>query len=132
MSLRVTVYTDGGTRGDCAAAVITGPGGDVLDESSIPLASVTNNVAGYRAALLGLERAGALGATAVSLVMDSELVVNQVTGRYRVRAPDLVPLHRATQEALARFGEWSVHHVRRADHAVALAGAREFTGRDAL
>jgi ribonuclease HI len=116
--LRVTVYTDGGTRGNSAAAVITGAGGEILDEASAQVGTVTKNVAEYRAALLGLERAGALGATAVSLVMDSELVVNQLTGRYRVRAPDLVPLHRATQEALARFDEWSVNHVRRADQAV--------------
>lgn len=115
MTLRVTVYTDGGARGQGAAAVITGPGGEILDEAAVPLGTVTTNVGEYRAALLGLERARALGATAVSLVMASELVVNQLSGRYRVRAPDLVPLHRATHQALARFGEWSVDHARRAD-----------------
>jgi ribonuclease HI len=129
VTLRVTVYTDGDARDGSAAAVITGAGGEVLDEAMVPLGPVTKNVAEYRAALLGLERAGALGATVVALVIDSELVVNQLTGRYRVRAPDLVPLHRQTQLALARFHEWSVNHVRRMDRT--RPAPREFTGHDA-
>ena len=63
----------------------------------------TNNVAEYRALLLGLERARALGATEVEVVNDSELVAKQVDGAYKVKHPDLKPLHRAALDALAAF-----------------------------
>ena len=89
--MRVTVHVDGGARGNpgpaAAAAVITDAGGDVLDEASVRLGETTNNVAEYRGLALGLERARQLGARELDIVMDSELVVNQVHGRYRVAAP---------------------------------------------
>jgi ribonuclease HI len=119
--VRVTVHADGGARGNpgpaAAAAVITGPDGAVLDEASARLGETTNNVAEYRALALGLERARALGATAVDVVMDSELVVNQVQGHYRVRSADLAPLHHAAMDALAGFRTWTIRAVRRAENA---------------
>ena len=78
------------------------------------LGDTTNNVAEYRGLLLGLERARALGATEVDVVMDSELVVNQLNGRYRVRSADLAPLHKAAADALAGFAAWTIRAVRRA------------------
>jgi ribonuclease HI len=117
--MRVAVHTDGGARGNpgpaAAAAVLSAPG--VHDESSVRLGETTNNVAEYRGLLLGLERARALGATEVDVVMDSELVVNQVNGRYRVRSKELAPLHRAARDALAGFAGWTIRAVRRADNA---------------
>jgi ribonuclease HI len=119
--MRVTVHVDGGARGNpgpaAAAAVISGPAGELLDEAAVRLGRATNNVAEYLGLLLGLERAAALGASQVDVVGDSELIVNQVKGRYRVRHPDLVPLHQAAAQALQGFDAWSIRAVPRADNA---------------
>ena len=99
--MQVVVHVDGGARGNpgpaAAAAVVSTPDGRVLDESAVTLGHATNNVAEYRGLLLGLERAAALGASAVDVVNDSELVAHQVNGRYKVKHPDMKPLH---QQAL--------------------------------
>jgi ribonuclease HI len=121
--VRVTVHVDGGARGNpgpaAAAAVVTGPDGEVLDEATEVLGRTTNNVAEYRGLLLGIERARALGATEVDVVNDSELVAHQVNGRYRVKHPDMVPLHRAATEALRGFERWTLKPVPRALNAEA-------------
>ena len=121
--MRVTVHVDGGARGNpgpaAAAAVVTGPDGEVLDEATEVLGRTTNNVAEYRGLLLGIERARALGATEVDVVNDSELVAHQVNGRYRVKHPDMVPLHRAATEALRGFERWTLKPVPRALNAEA-------------
>ena len=121
--MRVTVHVDGGSRGNpgpaAAAAVVRDEDGRVIDEAHRILGVATNNVAEYRGLLLGLERARALGATEVRVVNDSELVAHQVNGRYKVKHPDMKPLH---AEALARLGEfetWSVRSVPRAENAEA-------------
>jgi tryptophan 2,3-dioxygenase/ribonuclease HI len=115
--VRFVVHVDGGARGNpgpaAAAAVISEPDGDVVDEQAIALGRATNNVAEYRALLLGLERARALGASEVEIVNDSELVANQVTGRYQVRSRDLAPLHAEVMRALDGFDRWSIQAVRR-------------------
>src|SRR3954470_9594725 len=91
-AVKVVVHVDGGARGNpgpaAAAAVISSPDGDVLDEASEFLGVATNNVAEYRGLLLGLARAKALGADEIEVVNDSELVAKQVTGEYRVKHPD--------------------------------------------
>jgi ribonuclease HI len=119
--VKVTVHVDGGARGNpgpaAAAAVITGPGGEVLDEAAERLGVATNNVAEYRGLLLGLERARALGATEVEVVNDSELVAKQVNGAYKVKHPDMKPLHAAALEALSGFDGWSLRSVPRARNA---------------
>jgi ribonuclease HI len=121
--VKVVVHVDGGARGNpgpaAAAAVVSAPDGRVLDEAATVLGETTNNVAEYRALLLGLERARALGAAEVEVVNDSELVAKQVTGAYRVKHPDLIPLHRAALEALGAFDSWSVRSVPRHDNAAA-------------
>jgi ribonuclease HI len=121
--VKVVVHVDGGARGNpgpaAAAAVVSTPDGQVLDESARLLGETTNNVAEYRALLLGLERARDLGADEVEVVNDSELVARQVTGDYRVKHPDLVPLHRAAMEALRRLRAWSIRSVPRAENAAA-------------
>ncbi|MBA3369984.1 MAG: ribonuclease HI family protein [Thermoleophilaceae bacterium] len=113
----VTVHVDGGARGNpgpaAAAAVATGPDGDVLGERSAYIGEATNNVAEYRAVLLGLELAGALGAREVDVVNDSELVARQIGGQYKVKHAGLKPLHAETLSALRRFDRWSVRNVRR-------------------
>jgi ribonuclease HI len=119
--VHVVVHVDGGARGNpgpaAAAAVVSGADGQVLDESAVALGTTTNNVAEYRALLLGLERARALGATDVDVINDSELVAKQVTGEYRVRSQDLGALHDEALRLLHGFDRWSIRSVPRAQNA---------------
>jgi ribonuclease HI len=119
--VRVVVHVDGGSRGNpgpaAAAAVITSPEGDVLDEAAVTIGRATNNVAEYRGLLLGLERARALGATEVDVVNDSELIAHQVNGRYKVKHADMKPLHAQALAALRGFERWSLRPVPRAENA---------------
>ena len=121
--MKVVVHVDGGARGNpgpaAAAAVVSTPDGDVLDEAHELLGVVTNNVAEYRGLLLGLGRARALGADEVEVVNDSELVAKQVNGQYKVKHPDMKPLHAAATEALSGFARWRVRSVPRAQNAAA-------------
>jgi ribonuclease HI len=116
--VRVTVHVDGGARGNpgpaAAAAVISG---EVSDQVAELLGETTNNVAEYRALLLGVRRARQLGATEVEVINDSELVAKQITGDYRVKHPDLKPLHAAAMAELQRFDAWSIRSVPRAQNA---------------
>jgi ribonuclease HI len=115
--VKVVVHVDGGARGNpgpaAVGAVVSTPAGDVLDEASAAIGVATNNVAEYRAVLLGLERAQALGATEVEVVNDSELIARQLTGEYRVKKPDLKPLHAEALAALSPFAGWSIRTVPR-------------------
>ena len=121
--MRVVVHVDGGSRGNpgpaAAAAVVSSPEGEVLDEAAMTLGRATNNVAEYRGLLLGLERARALGATEVDVVNDSELIAHQVNGRYKVKHTDMKPLHAEALAALRGFERWSVRPVPRAQNAEA-------------
>ncbi len=119
--MKVVVHVDGGARGNpgpaAAGAVISTPDGEVLDEASEAIGVATNNVAEYRGLLLGLARARELGADEVEVVNDSELVAKQVNGVYKVKHPDMKPLHAAALEALAGFRRWSIRSVPRAQNA---------------
>ena len=119
--MRLVVHVDGGARGNpgpaAAGAVVSTPEGEILDEVAEALGTTTNNVAEYRGLLLGLTRARELGATEVEVVNDSELVTRQINGDYRVKHPDLLPLHRAALDALAGFARWTVRSVPRARNA---------------
>ena len=121
--MRVTVHVDGGSRGNpgpaAVAALVTDADGNVLDEAAEAIGIATNNVAEYRGLLLGLDRARALGADEVEVVNDSELVAKQVNGVYKVKHPDMKPLHAAAKEALGRFAGWRVRSVPRAQNAAA-------------
>jgi ribonuclease HI len=115
--VRLTVHVDGGARGNpgpaAIAAVVTDGDGEVVAEASETIGRATNNVAEYRALLMGIERARRLGADELDLVGDSELVVKQVRGEYRVKDAGLKPLHSAAQKALGDFAEWTIRHVKR-------------------
>jgi tryptophan 2,3-dioxygenase/ribonuclease HI len=121
--VQVVVHVDGGARGNpgpaAAAAVVSSPDGRLLDEAAVTLGHATNNVAEYRGLLLGLERAKALGATTVEVVNDSELVARQVSGEYKVKSPDMRPLHAQALAALEEFDGWSIRSVPRAENAAA-------------
>lgn len=120
---RLVVNVDGGSRGNpgpaAAAAVIATPEGEILEELGERIGNATNNVAEYRALLLGLERARTLGASEVELVGDSELVVRQVLGQYKVKDPTLKRLREEVDSALSEFDRWSIRHVRREDNEAA-------------
>jgi ribonuclease HI len=119
--VKLVVHVDGGSRGNpgpaAAATVLSTPDGDVVDEAAVTLGTVTNNVAEYRGLLLGLERAAALGATEVEVINDSELIAHHVTGRYKVKHPDMKPLHAEALRALGGFERWSIRPVPRAQNA---------------
>jgi ribonuclease HI len=120
---RLVVNVDGGARGNpgpaAIAAVVSTPDGEVIDRHGERIGDATNNVAEYRALLLGIERARELGATEVRLIGDSELIVRQVQGAYRVKQAHLRPLHQQVLEALKAFDGWRIEHVRRERNAAA-------------
>ena len=123
MTERVIVNVDGGARGNpgpaAIAAVVTTPEGASVEAVGEAIGRATNNVAEYRALLLGIERAQALGAREVDLIGDSELIVKQVKGEYRVKDAGLKPLHAQVRAALQGFDRWSIRHVRREHNAAA-------------
>lgn len=121
---KLTVNVDGGARGNpgpaAIGAVVQGAKGEILEERGERIGVATNNVAEYKALLLGIERATELGATELDLVGDSELVVRQVKGEYKVKDATLRKLHAEVKRALQSFdGEWSIRHVRREQNAEA-------------
>jgi ribonuclease HI len=118
---KVTVNVDGGARGNPGPAavgvVVRGAEGEVLEERGEQIGRATNNVAEYRALLLGIELAAAHGAEELELVGDSELVVRQVEGRYKVKDATMRELHSQVKRALTGFESWTIRHVRREDNA---------------
>jgi probable phosphoglycerate mutase len=111
------IHIDGASRGNPGEAgfgvsVATSDGAPVADLFGY-LGRATNNVAEYQALIHALRYALARGARRVRIFSDSELVVRQMEGRYRVKHPDMVPLHREARQLLARFEEASLGHVRR-------------------
>jgi ribonuclease HI len=114
---RVTVNVDGGARGNPGPAaigvVVRDGGGEVLEEVGEKIGEATNNVAEYRALLRGIELAAAQGASELELIGDSELVVRQVEGKYKVKNAGMKQLHEEVKRALRGFDSWSIRHVRR-------------------
>jgi ribonuclease HI len=108
---------DGGARGNpgpaAVGAVVSAPDGTPLAEQGEYIGETTNNVAEYRAVLLGLRLARELGAREVEVVNDSELVARQINGVYKVKHAGLKPLFLEATRALRGFDRWSVRSVRR-------------------
>ena len=115
--MRVVVHVDGGARGNpgpaAVAAVASSPDGDQLGERNEYIGEATNNVAEYRALLLGLSLARELGASQVEVVNDSELVARQIGGEYKVKHAGLKPLYLEAMSELRGFEQWAVRSVRR-------------------
>jgi ribonuclease HI len=114
---RVVVHVDGGARGNpgpaAVGAVVSSPEGEPLTEKGLYIGEATNNVAEYRAVLLGLELARELGAREVEVINDSELVARQIGGQYKVKHAGLRPLFVETMRRLRELDRWSVRNVRR-------------------
>jgi ribonuclease HI len=118
---KVTVNVDGGARGNpgpaAIGAVVRDGSGEILEERGEKIGRATNNVAEDRALLLGIEMAVAHGASELKLIGDSELVVRQVEGRYKVKDATMRELHAEVKRALQSFESWSIRHVRREQNA---------------
>jgi ribonuclease HI len=115
--VRVVVHVDGGARGNpgpaAVAAVALSAEGETLAERKAYIGEATNNVAEYRALLLGLELARELGAEEVEVVNDSELIARQIGGEYKVKHAGLKPLFAQAMGELRGFHKWAVRPVLR-------------------
>ena len=126
--MKVIVEADGGSRGNpgpagYGAVVWSDDHGTVLAENKQAIGRATNNVAEYRGLIAGLEEAAKLGATDVDVFMDSKLVVEQMSGRWKVKHPDLAPLHKQATALSTRFDRITYAWIPRAknSHADRLA-----------
>jgi ribonuclease HI len=127
--LKVIAYCDGASRGNPGPAsygvVVYDEDGRELHRASQALGHGTNNFAEYRGAIAALEAALGLGAKEIELRMDSELIVRQLSGRYKVRNPGLLPLYKRILALRERFDRVTLTHVPRAQNRVADALANE-------
>jgi ribonuclease HI len=115
---RLLIHTDGAARGNpgpagAGAVLRDAADGSLVAEVATFLGIRTNNYAEWTAVELALTEALAVGATHVDLRTDSELVARQITGRYRVKHPDLKPIHARVMSLLGRFAGYTVGHVPR-------------------
>ena len=115
---RLLIHTDGAARGNpgpagLGAVLRDADTGQTVAELARYLGVRTNNYAEWTAVEAALAEARRLGATAVDLRTDSELVARQIAGRYRVRHPDLRPIHARVMTLLAGFAAYTVGHVPR-------------------
>lgn len=117
----LTIHVDGGSRGNPGPAaggiVVRRDDGQLLLEAAYFFGEQTNNAAEYMALLKALERVEPLGRPAIDIVSDSELLVRQITGEYRVKSPTLAALYEQVQVRLLRVGRWSIRHVKREQNA---------------
>ena len=116
--MRLLIHTDGAARGNpgpagAGAVLRDAETGQIVAEIATFLGIRTNNYAEWTAVEEALAEALRLGASHVDLRMDSQLVARQITGRYRVKHPDLQPIHARVMSLLGRLGGYSVGHVPR-------------------
>ncbi|RMF82011.1 MAG: reverse transcriptase-like protein [Planctomycetota bacterium] len=126
----MVVHIDGGSRGNPgpagAGVVIRRESGDLLHEGAYFLGHQTNNAAEYHGLIRALQRAEPFATEPLTILSDSQLLVRQLTGEYRVKSPALYPLFEQAQMLLLRFSVWKVKHIpreqnRRADELANLA-----------
>ncbi len=126
---RLIVYTDGAARGNPGPAgigvVVTDANGRTLATLARGIGPATNNQAEYRAVIEGLRLAAERGARAVVLRSDSRLLVEQLSGRFKVKSPRLQRLHEEARKLIRRFTDVVFEHVPREDNAEADALANE-------
>ncbi len=116
MSDRATMHIDGGSRGNpgaAAYAVVLAPEGGAALEEAQTIGTATNNVAEYTGLIRGLELAAEKGIRNLAVLSDSELLVKQMNGEYRVKNADLQGLHQEASALRRRFASVTLAHVRR-------------------
>ncbi len=120
---RYELYVDGASRGNPgpagAGALIKDPSAQVLRRLKKFLGRTTNNVAEYSALVLGLEAARAMGVDRINVFADSELMVKQLNGVYKVKSEDLRPLFEKASALSKSFKEFSIRHIYREKNAAA-------------
>lgn len=118
--MQLLVRTDGGSRGNpgpaAAGAVVTDTQGNILSARGYYLGETTNNVAEYQALLHGLQLAQELGGTEIQVFCDSELIVKQINGLYRVKNAKLKPLYAQAIACIRDFSQAKVSHVYREEN----------------
>jgi ribonuclease HI len=119
--MKARLHTDGGARGNPGpagiGAVLIDESGDVIGELAEGIGIATNNVAEYRALIGGLELALAKGVTELEVFMDSELVVSQMQGKWKIKNKGLQPLALEASSLLNRFESSVLTHVPREENA---------------
>ncbi len=124
--MRLTVYSDGGSRGNpgpSAYAIVVVENDRVIHEHSEYLGINTNNYAEYRGLIAGIVKALELGADEVEFVMDSELVIKQMNGEYKVKSPNIASLHNDAVALSQQIPKVRFTHVRRSNEFVSHADA---------
>ena len=116
--MQALIHIDGGARGNPGPAaagvcITTLDGTEALYEAGYWLGEMTNNEAEYQGLLHALKAAKGLGFDNIHVRSDSELMVKQIKGEYRVKAANLKPLFATARERLSGFPDWSIEHVRR-------------------
>ncbi|MFQ5424864.1 MAG: ribonuclease HI family protein [Phycisphaerae bacterium] len=113
----LTIHIDGGSRGNPgpagAGVVIQGPDGTPRLEAGYFLGPMTNNQAEYTALIRALEAAQAMEGRNLKLISDSQLMVRQINGQYKVKNPGLRPLFQTAMARLSEFKRWNIRHVMR-------------------
>lgn len=120
----LVIYSDGGARGNpgkSAFAVVVTRNNDIIYEYSEFLGVRTNNYAEYRGLICAITKALEYKADEVEFVMDSELVIKQMRGEYKVRSPDLKPLHDDAKALSSMIPKVTFTHVRRSNEFVSRA-----------
>lgn len=119
--MEATLFADGGSRGNpgpaASAAVLIGSDGNPIEEVGAYLGVATNNIAEWTALLLGLEASLRHGVQRLRVRLDSELVVKQLRGEYRVKHENLQPLYQRARKLLTEFKDVDIRHVRRKENA---------------
>jgi ribonuclease HI len=114
--MELTIYTDGASRnnpGEAGAGIFILRNGEPIERIARYLGTTTNNIAEYTAAIIGLEQAVKLGASRVILNADSELLVKQINGQYKVKNEGLKPLHAKVKELIAKINSVEVQYIPR-------------------
>lgn len=124
--MKVSVYSDGGSRGNpgpSAYAIVVVVDGEVVFERSEFLGMHTNNYAEYRGLIAAIGKAVEMGADEAEFVMDSQLVIRQMNGEYRVRNPDMAELHSDAAALASMIPKVTYRNVRRSQEFVPRADA---------
>lgn len=135
--MALAIYFDGGSRGNpgpAAAGVVIKEDRTPLLRAGYFLGHLTNNQAEYKGLILSLQAAAGSGRDEIKIFCDSELVARQITGQYRVKSPDLKPLHAQAMRLLDGFATWSIQHIKRRHNAEAdkMANLAMDAGRDVI